>query len=84
MNIYIVYKLKPLNIGKALLYTHQLKDEKNRFKNNLYRFRFLKDRKINAKFTFLKFNYYIFLKLPLLTFGFYLLLITINYNYIIN
>jgi len=43
---------------QLVLYTHYQTDGKNRFKNNLYRFKFLKAREKSVEFTLPKFNYY--------------------------
>ena len=61
-----MYKLRPLNIDIAVLYTRRLTDGKNRFENNLYRFKYLKSREKSVEFTLPKFNYYFrFYPLPI-------------------
>jgi len=53
-----MYKLRPLNIDISVLYTRYLTDGKNRFKNNLCRFKFLKAREKSIESILPKFNYY--------------------------
>jgi len=53
-----MYKLRPLNIDISVFYTRHLTDGKNRFKNNLCRFKFLKAREKSIEFILPKFNYY--------------------------